>query len=119
MHTIKNKIKGFGPLGLAIVLLISVTSIVHAAKGGDEKGKKGYVLKFNGFDVKRTYLTPLSLIQQGATYKGTISPMQTPAGQPGSPHSIVTFQKGNTIYIYPVQKGGMMKRFKTPERANP
>lgn len=116
MHTTQNKITGFGLLGSAIVLLVFVSSFVHAAKGGDDKGKKGYVLKFNGFEVKRTYLTPLSLMQQGAVYKGTISPMQMPAGQPGSQHSIITYQKGNTVYIYPVQQKGMMQRFKTPER---
>jgi len=116
MHTQLNKITGFWPSGIAIVLLLSVSSFVFASKGGDEKGKKGYVLKFNGFEVKKAYLTPLSLIQQGATYKGTISPMQTPNGQPGSSHSIITYQKGNTIYIYPLQQKGMIQKFKTPEK---
>jgi hypothetical protein len=118
MHTHSNKIKGFWSSGLAIVLLLSVSTLVFAAKGGDDKGKKGYVLKFNGFEVKKTYLTPLSLIQQGATYKGTISPMQTTNGQPAASHSIITYQKGNTIYIYPLQHKGMMQKFKTPEKEN-
>lgn len=116
MHTNKHKMRVLGLLGSTVVLLISVSSFVYAAKGGDDKGKKGYVLKFNGFDVKKTYLTPLSLIQQGAVYRGTISPMQVTPGQPGTTHSIVTFQKGNTVYIYPVQQKGMLKKFKTPER---
>ena len=118
MHTQSNKCKGFWVTGAAVVLLLSVSSFVFASKGGDDKGKKGYVLKFNGFEVKKTYLTPLSLIQQGATYKGTVSPMQTPNGQPGTSHSIITYQKGNTIYIYPIQQKGMMQKFKTPEREN-
>ncbi len=118
MHTLTNKIKGFRASGIAIVLLLSVSSFVFASKGGDDKGKKGYVLKFNGFEVKKTYLSPLSLIQQAATYKGTISPMQTPNGQPGASHSIITYQKGNTLYIYPLQHKGMVQRFKTPEKVN-
>jgi hypothetical protein len=108
--------KGIFYTCLAVVLLLSLTSVVFAAKGGDDKGKKGYVLKFNGFEIKKTYLTPLTLIQQGATYKGTISPMQTPNGQPGTSHSIITYQKGNTIYIYPLQQKGMIQKFKTPEK---
>ncbi len=115
MHTLSNKMKGFWSAGIAIVLFFSGPSFVFASKGGDDKGKKGYVLKFNGFEVKKTYLTPLSLIQQGAIYKGTLSPMQMPNGQPGSSHSIITYQKGNTIYIYPIQQKGMIKKFKTPE----
>jgi len=116
MHTPSNKMKGIFYICLAVVLLLSLTSVVFAAKGGDDKGKKGYVLKFNGFEIKKTYLTPLTLIQQGATYKGTISPMQTPNGQPGTSHSIITYQKGNTIYIYPLQQKGMIQKFKTPEK---
>jgi hypothetical protein len=116
MHTPSNKKKGIFYTSLAVVLLLSLTSVVFAAKGGDDKGKKGYVLKFNGFEIKKTYLTPLTLIQQGATYKGTISPMQTPNGQPGTSHSIITYQKGNTIYIYPLQQKGMIQKFKTPEK---
>jgi|694.fasta_scaffold21085_3 hypothetical protein len=116
MHTPSNKMKGIFYTCLAVVLLLSLTSVVFAAKGGDDKGKKGYVLKFNGFEIKKTYLTPLTLIQQGATYKGTISPMQTPNGQPGTSHSIITYQKGNTIYIYPLQQKGMIQKFKTPEK---
>lgn len=118
MNTLKHKLSGNWPLGLALVVLLSVSSGLFAAKGGDEKGKKGYVLKFNGFSVQKTYLTPLSLIQQqGATYRGSISPMQPASSNPNMQHSIITYQRGNTIFIYPLQQKGLLNRFKTPDRA--
>jgi hypothetical protein len=98
-----------------VVLVLGFTSkCAFASKGdSDDKDKKGYVLKVNGFAVKKSYTTPLSLMRQGATYKSTIGPMQLPNAN-GSSHSIITYKKGNTIYIYPVQQKGIIHRFKTP-----
>jgi hypothetical protein len=54
-------------------------------------------------------------MRQGATYKGTISPMQLP-NTSGDGHSIITYHKGNTIYIYPIKQKGIIHRFKTPSK---
>jgi hypothetical protein len=118
MINVTHKLLGKKSFWLTAVLLLSVSSFILASKGGDDKSKKGYVLKFNGFEVKSTYLTPLSLIQQGATYKGNVSPMQTPNGNAENQHSIITYQKGNTIFIYPLQQKGLIHRLKTPSRDN-
>ena len=117
MKAVTHKLKGLNPIWMAVVMLVCVSSFVFAAKGdGDDKGKKGYVLKFNGFEAKKTYLSTWSLMQQGATYKGAISPMQTPNSKQNTQHSIITYQKGNTIFIYPLQQKGLIHKFKTPSR---
>jgi hypothetical protein len=117
MKAITHKLKGLSPVWMAVVMFVCISSFVFAAKGdGDDKGKKGYVLKFNGFEVKKTYLSPLSLMQQGAIYKGTINPMQTPNSSQNPQHSIITYQKGNTIFIYPIQQKGLIHKFKTPSK---
>lgn len=117
MKAVTHKLKSFNPTWMAVVMLVCVSSFVFAAKGdGDDKGKKGYVLKFNGFEVKNTYLNTWSLMQQGATYKGTISPMQAPNSRKSTQHSIITYQKGNTIFIYPLQQKGFVNKFRTPSR---
>jgi hypothetical protein len=82
--------------------------------GGDDKNKKGVVLKVNGFEIKKTYMTPLSLMNSGATYKGTLSPMQTRQGSTSS--SLITYQKGNTIFIYPIEQKSLFHKFKTPAK---
>lgn len=109
----------FRQLCLTIVMVVCVLSFVLASKGGGGTGeKKGYVLKFNGFEVRNTYLTPFALMQQGATYRGMSTPIQS-QGSKNSGHSIITFQKGNTIYLYPVQPKGFIHKLKLPAPVNP
>jgi hypothetical protein len=91
--------------------------MVIASKGGEDKEKKGYVLKLNGFEIKKNYITPFSLMQQGASFRGITSPKQHPTG-PQVQQSIMTFQKGNTIYIYPLPQKGIVHKFKTPSKIN-
>ena len=104
---------------LTVFLMLGVCTLVYGAKGeGESKNKKGYVLKVNGFDVKNNYLSPFALMQQGATYKGTLNSMQGGRTGNSEQHSIITYQKGNTIYIYPVQSKSLIQKFKTPSRDN-
>jgi hypothetical protein len=118
METITNKIMGGRCFWLTMVLVVGISTIVVASKGGGEtKEKKGYVLKFNGFEVKKTYLTPYALMQQGATYRGISTPMQNPATK-AQGQSVITFQKGNTIYLYPVQPQSFLHKLKIPSPVN-
>ncbi|MCU0388983.1 MAG: hypothetical protein MUE71_10290 [Chitinophagaceae bacterium] len=117
MKTVKNKLIGSGLYCLALVFLLGFSTVVLASKGGDEKEKKGYVLKFNGFEVKKAYITPFSLMQQGAVYRGMSTP-SSPSGSKSSTPSILTFQKGNTIYLYPVQQQSFIHKLKVPAPVN-
>lgn len=104
-----------------MVLVVLVSQSLLASKGGnDEKQRKGVVLKVNGIELKKSYLSPLSLVNNGATYKGTLQSslpphMPTAPGAPViQPGSIITYQKGNTIYIYPVRQPSLLERFRKP-----
>lgn len=119
MITIKHKTILKVRMALAVVFLTIVSSLFAAKGGGEGKEKKGYVLKVNGFEVKATYLSPFSLMKQGATLKGNVSPMQTTTSQPANNRAIVTYERGNTIYIQPVQQKSFIYRFKTPSNPNP
>ncbi len=117
MKLIKHKLNQAKALWLVGFLLLGLSSMVIASKGGEDKEKKGYVLKFNGFEIKKTYITPFSLLQQGASIRGISAPKQAVSG-PQMQQSIMTFQKGNTIYIYPLPQKGLVHKFKTPEKNN-
>ncbi|MCU0374992.1 MAG: hypothetical protein MUF24_06765 [Chitinophagaceae bacterium] len=107
----------FSSKSILLLLAVFVLQQAKASKGGgDDKNKKGVVLKVNGFEVKKTYMTPLSLMNSGATYKGTFSPMQTRPG--GTSSSLITYEKGNTIFIYPVQQNTLLHKFKAPNKAD-
>lgn len=116
MKAIKHKLSHLMSCGLAVVLLVIVSSVFAAKGGGDNKEKKGYILKVNGFEVKNTYLSPFSLMQQGATFKGNISPMQLSNASNNANRAIITYEKGNTIYIYPIQQKGIIHKMQTPSR---
>lgn len=117
MKAITQKLMKCNHTWLLLIVLVCASNFLYASKGeGDGKDKKGYILRFNGFEVKKTYLSPLSLMQQGAAYKGTLSPMQVPNSTQNAQHSIITYQKGNTIYIYPMQQKSFIQKFKTPEK---
>jgi hypothetical protein len=116
MKAMKHKLSHLMSFGLAVVLLVIVSSVFAAKGGGDDKDKKGYVLKVNGFEVKNTYLSPFSLMQQGATFKGNISPMQPSNASKNANRAIITYEKGNTIYIYPIQQKGFIHKMQTPSR---
>lgn len=116
MKTMKHKLTVIIPTGIAMLLLVVVSSVFAAKGGGDEKGKKGYDLKINGFEVKSTYLSPFSLMKQGAHLKGNVSPMMTVPSSGNSQRAIITYERGNTIYIYPIQQKGFIHKMQTPAR---
>jgi len=94
---------------LGVVLMVSVS--LFAAKG-DSKTKKGVVLKFSGFDLKA--INNFSLFSKpGFLYKGSFSNMEK-APQNTYMNSVITFQRGNTTFIYPYQYKVTVPKFKTP-----
>lgn len=95
---------------LASVLFTQVQ--IFGAKGGG-KDKKGYVLKFNGFESRESFQNKF-IHQPGAFYKGSFSPTQR-TGQQGSFNSIITYQKGNSIFILPYKYKVPVSKFKTPQ----
>lgn len=98
--------------GLGLVLLLFVQVKLYAAKG-DNKAKKGFVLKFSGFDFKSNNNSFFSL-QPGIVYKGSIlNTEKTP--QQTTLQSILTYQKGNTTFIFPYKHKVVLPKFKAPE----
>ena len=118
METLINKLMGSRPFWLTMVLWVGFSTLAVASKGGGEsKEKKGYVLKVNGFEVKKDYLSPISLMRQGATYRGMRTPMQQ-QGSSTTGQSMMSFQKGNTIYLYPVQPQSFFHKLKVPSKVS-
>lgn len=95
----------------ATVLLFAQVEL-YAAKG-DAKEKKGVVLKFSGFELKgmsNSFFT----MKPGYVYKGSFNNVEK-APQQTTLQSIITYQKGNTTFIYPYKHKVLLPRFKTPE----
>lgn len=91
------------------VLMVSLN--VYAAKG-DSKIKKGVVLKFAGFDLKAVNNFNL-FAKAGFLYRGNFSNIEK-APQATNMNAVVTFQKGNTTFIYPYKYKVKVPIFKTP-----
>jgi hypothetical protein len=99
--------------GLLVVCgLLAVQPNLFGAKGG-VKEKKGVVLKFDGFTT-RQFLAPSPNLRLGSDYKGSFNSI-TPIQNGANIQSIITYQKGNTIYLYPYKHKVNLTRFKTPE----
>jgi len=97
-------------LGLFGFLFLASISL-YAAKG-DTKIKKGVVLKFSGFDLKG--LNNFSLFSKpGFLYRGSFSSTEK-APQNTFMNSVITFQRGNTTFIYPYKHKVKVPTFKTP-----
>lgn len=94
---------------LGTILMVSVS--LYAAKG-DSKSKKGVVLRFSGFDLKG--FNNFSLFSKpGVFYKGSFSTLER-VPQTTYMNSVITFQRGNTTFIYPYQHKVSVPKFKTP-----
>ena len=102
--------KSFLATGIGILLLAQVQ--LYAAKG-EAKAKKGYVLKFSGFDLKGV-ANSFFTFKPDMVYKGSFNNVDK-AQQQNTLQTIVTYQKGNTTFIYPYKHKPIMPKFKTPE----
>ncbi len=117
MQTNKMGLGGKAML-MACLFILPVSLHLRASKGGGEdKSKKGVVLKVKGFELKKTYMTPRSLMNIGATYKGTLTQNAVSSNSKVvSTSSIVTYERGNTIFIYPLQQKSLLQKFKLPSK---
>lgn len=96
--------------GTALLLFAQVE--LYAAKG-DAREKKGVVLKFSGFELKGMSNSFFTL-KPGFVYKGSFNNVEK-APQQTTLQSIITYQKGNTTFIYPYKHKVVLPKFKTPE----
>jgi hypothetical protein len=107
----KSLVKAAALTVLACLLFSQVE--IFGAKGGG-KDKKGYVLRFSGFENRISFQNKF-LHQPGVFYKGSLN---MAGGQQNGGSSIITFQKGNTIYLMPYKYKTPLSKFKTPEKPN-
>jgi hypothetical protein len=98
---------------LLIALLLLPVGTGYAAKGGG-KEKSGFVLRFSGFDL-RSPVGGTSLLHPGLSYRGSFSNFQL-SPQQTTINTIVTFQRGNTTFIYPYRHQVRVPRFITPQK---
>lgn len=96
----------------AACLLLNVPMDTYAAKG-DSKEEKSKKLDVSGFKatVQNLKIHSTMSSRSGWTYKGSSPSVNSPMRN----SSIVTFKKGNTIYLYPVKLQNKFPKFKTPE----
>ena len=95
-----------------LVTLFVAQVELYAAKG-EAKTKKGVVLKFNGFELKGNSNLQFTL-KPGLLYKGSFNNIEK-APQQTTLQSIITYQKGNTVFIVPYKHKVILPKFKTPE----
>lgn len=103
--------KQISSLGLVFCMVIGLHFYAVASKG-DGKSKKGYVLKFNGFELKNKLHTDF-ILRPEFVYKGSFSNIETTSGQT-TIQSVITYQKGNTTFIYPYKHKVRVPKFVTP-----
>ena len=97
------------------------TSSHYIGTGGDKKKDihKDTPVVFPFSNLKSAATLQLSLksgLQPGLQFTGDFTVLSQGTGQPVLVHSLMTYQKGNTIYIYPYKQPLLLSKFKTPER---
>jgi hypothetical protein len=94
-----------------VAILLSVSIHIYAAKEV-AKAKKGFVLKFSGFELKG--FNNLSLFSKtGFLLKGNFTSVDK-APQNTNVNSFITLQRGNTTYIYPYKHKVSVPFYKKP-----
>jgi len=110
---------------LGVLLLagtaLRASSYHFTGTGGDKKKDihKDTPVVFPFSNLKSAATLQLSLktgLQPGLQFTGDFTVLPQVQGQPVLVHSLMTYQKGNTIYIYPYRQPLLLSRFKTPER---
>lgn len=112
LRYVKNKaiLKSLFLSGATLIIFAQVE--LFAAKG-EVKEKKGVVLKFTGFELKGMTNSFFTL-KPGLIYKGSFNNVEK-APQQTKLESIITYQRGNTTFIYPYKHVVILPKFKTPE----
>ena len=100
--------------------LLASASSFYGGSGGDKKKdtrKADSQGAFTFSNLKNTL--PLSLkvgMQPGLQFTGDFNSVALMAQSISGSHSLITYQKGNTIYIVPYKQNLLLSKFKTPER---
>ena len=110
------------------IMLLTATTLYAAVPyrfsgtGGDKKKEatQKVIPAHSPFsNLKTTSTLQLSLnncLQPGFKFSGDFTSQQDQDRNTLSVHSLMTYQKGNTIYIYPYMQHLFLSKFKTPER---
>jgi hypothetical protein len=86
-------------LGVVSVLLLAVTVLAFASKGGGDKKKH------REFDDNFTPINAASsfTLKKTPVYSGTLMTFQTKSDNRISMNAMITYQRGNTTFILPYQ----------------
>jgi hypothetical protein len=95
----------------AIALLFSMTSVAFADKGAGKKNKNKFLLNINTNNNSLRNSIALNL-KSGLKYKGSLLTSQQNSGNSLISSSVVTYQKGNTVYILPYKNKIIMPDYK-------
>jgi hypothetical protein len=112
---------------IGVLLLVGTTMYAMAAtyytgSGGDKKKDathKEVPINFMFSNLKNASTLQLSLktgLQPGLQFTGDFTTPRQKDQNASSVHTLMTFQKGNTIYILPYKECLLLSKFKTPER---
>ena len=100
----------FAKILLAMTVLFSVVNLAFADRGVGKKNKNRTTLNIN---------TPASLknsisvnLKSGLTYKGSLLSSKQAIGNTVMNSTLITYQKGNTIYIIPYKNRITMPEMK-------
>jgi hypothetical protein len=114
--------------GCVLGAMLLVASVAHAGgfsgftgSGGDKKKeavKTGLPANSPFSNLKTSSPLQLSLInhEPGFKFSGDFVTQQEQDRNILTMHSLMTYQKGNSIYIFPYVQRSFLSKFKTPER---
>ena len=105
-----------------VALLVGLTLCASASyyTGGDKKkdAHRDTPVTFTFSNLKNKNTLQLSLksgLQFGLQFTGTYNAFSSPEPGPAVVHTLMTYQKGNTVFVFPYRQS-LLSRFKTPER---
>ena len=86
-------------LSVVSILLLAITVLAFASKGGGEKKKhSAFENTFTPIDAASSFT-----LKKAPTYSGTLMNFQLQANNRLSVNAMITYQRGNTTYILPYQ----------------
>ena|SRR2546425_12616460 len=91
--------KKFTKIILVLTIFFSLAHIALADRGARKKSKSRIILNINTAGTLRNSIS--FNLKNGLTYKGSLLSSQQMVGGSIMNSSIITYQKGNTIYIIP------------------
>ncbi len=100
----------FAKILLVVVVLFSIANLAFADRGVGKKNKTKTVLNINN---PASLKSSISLnLKSGLTYKGSLLGSKQTVGNSVMNSTLITYQKGNTIYIIPYKSRVTMPEMK-------